>query len=579
MQILYWHLTRPLESSNGGGSASPPLLERQQQIQIRNPSSSSASVSPRNPPFSSPVTRNISVMSVNGKCLGIPPDHSTLMEQGLAEPDSSSHDSQSNNSNGSSNYFNNGACSFEDDNHSDYNTMNEDDEDEYEEEEDSSLPSFFLVSENGGYESSGSNNQTNNGGVHGDEDFETSGPLVVNGNGGREPPEEEDKPPDEHRNCRKRKSPPSCGIESDEESSCSSSDDNCEDRRVPFDDPNSVDYDTICASGYDKPILSDGRNPVLIVNLYAPKLGYTYCAYVPGEGVHPPSHLIPYCEKYLLDSIDMGVIPTKLLTKLEERDGIYLIKNGNQVISEIRDYRRFPSTSRSKPVVRQVILTQSTQSVLADVEVVIEKSLADRRGWKKVRRLKEKERMKNNRSESGSGSDSGSETDEEEERLNSKSHDKLTYDERMEIEKSVVNATAGPICLDPSPAVGLITNRLQYSRLKWNTKEFQRRAKTWVEPSLPPAPSQEALHNLEKVTSLQNGRTDFVPFYNFIMKGRSKLIKSLEKEKQENLFKLLPMVRACVFSFLTVLSSHIYIFYKIFSDDFAGTKGLSRGSR
>jgi hypothetical protein len=50
-------------------------------------------------------------------------------------------------------------------------------------------------------------------------------------------------------------------------------------------------------------------------------------------------------------------------------------------------------------------------------------------------------------------------------------------EDRLVLESQLVLATQGPLCLDPSPAVSIVSNHMQYHRRALNTGPLRRCAK------------------------------------------------------------------------------------------------------
>lgn len=50
-------------------------------------------------------------------------------------------------------------------------------------------------------------------------------------------------------------------------------------------------------------------------------------------------------------------------------------------------------------------------------------------------------------------------------------------EDRLALESQLVLATQGPLCLDPSPAISIVSNHMQYHRRALNTEPLRRCAK------------------------------------------------------------------------------------------------------
>lgn len=49
-----------------------------------------------------------------------------------------------------------------------------------------------------------------------------------------------------------------------------------------------------------------------------------------------------------------------------------------------------------------------------------------------------------------------------------------TQDDKLALEAHLLLATEGPLCLDPSPDVGLVNNQLQFNQKKFNCHALKR---------------------------------------------------------------------------------------------------------
>lgn len=305
---------------------------------------------------------------------------------------------------------------------------------------------------------------------------------------------------------------------------------------------------------------SKSKKAKLIVNLYPEEQGYSFGYHVPGSNECSESHPIPYSERYLLESIDQEQIPHKVLCKLEDKDGVYLMRYRNQVVAEIRDYRKStsfpfdissstssnnshhqPSDNRNnnstvmangnlssgsggsdekKPIVKQVMLRPTTESLLCDFDMLVEKAHQDRGGWNTV--LGQSKVSGDVTHLLGDGSDSECEYEVDLNASERPTCNYLSYEQRLDLERKFVNKTAGPLCLDPSPEVNLIANGTQYEKYMWNTKELKSASKKWQEN---PFKSKRVLNTPDtslNAPSLSEGRLYIDPFLNYVTNIRTK---------------------------------------------------------
>ncbi|CAL8104562.1 unnamed protein product [Orchesella dallaii] len=519
MQILYWHLTRP-QTSTCGGSLSPPLLQR------RDGTGASAR---SNFPKSSIFEQALSPGHTNE-----PYHHQNLGHQIFATPLTETGDTG-------------------DLNQSQHRAM--------EIENDDQTPTFYLLNAVDLPEDEDSALNHHLDLIHGQQnehhEHSYNGPLVAVGNGpggggggGNGPPggHYADQPRKSMANKRKiRRSNDLASILCIEDES---------------DDESAVNIGP-----------SKSKKAKLVVNLYPEDEGYSFGYQLPGSKDCSESHVIPYSERYLLDSIDAQQIPHKMLCRMEDRQGVNLMRYRNQVIAEIRDYRKtmllptqnlnssstLPSTvmngsassalingsasesEKQKPVVKQVMLRPTTESLLCDFDMLVEKALDDRAGWSALLRQSINKNDVSHLVADGSDSDFEYEVDLEESQLNKSNY--LTYDQRLELEKNFINQTAGPLCLDPSPEVGIIANRIQFEQLKWNTEELRIAAKRWEENpfknhQISTHPPDETLD----APSFADGRMGIEPFHTFVMSVKSRTHGLRANESEKDVLRLPPIV-------------------------------------
>ncbi|XP_035680862.1 transcription factor SPT20 homolog isoform X6 [Branchiostoma floridae] len=164
----------------------------------------------------------------------------------------------------------------------------------------------------------------------------------------------------------------------------------------------------------------------LVVNLYPGNKGYSLML-KDSETIK-----LPYEESDLLDYLDTEELPP-ILVDLLERSQANVFYNGC-VIAEVRDFRR---TANSKTYEsHHVLLRPTAQTLVCDVNAI----------------------------------------------TNDGEH-RWTQDDKHELEKQLVLATAEPLCLDPSPVVAVVSNRIQHHRLKFSTKPLKRCAKRFSQTS------------------------------------------------------------------------------------------------
>jgi hypothetical protein len=316
---------------------------------------------------------------------------------------------------------------------------------------------------------------------------------------------------------------------------------------------------------------------LLIVNLYGgERNGYTFSAYLPETELEEAktfveSHLIPYNETYLLDCVNTETVPIRLIAKLEKMNGIDLMRYRNCVICELRDFRRFPnapSPQTNEPVCRQIILRPNNQTLLSDLDRLIEKGYEDRKMYKNMRAASnqasleppEVSALKRRRLNPDFPFDRDRVGNENEVIVLGDPNDDLSLDQRLELEKRLVKETAGGLCLDPSKQVGLIANRAQYEKYKWNAPELRKTANRWARKkrkleaerkydlfqdfmpgeAVPPPNTTYDFYDRELIENTCKTRRDFVPFLKFVTKA----VKShkLKRETPEEAVKLPPMV-------------------------------------
>ncbi|XP_074650481.1 uncharacterized protein LOC141905506 isoform X2 [Tubulanus polymorphus] len=175
----------------------------------------------------------------------------------------------------------------------------------------------------------------------------------------------------------------------------------------------------------DKLVKRDNLN-TLVLNLYPGNEGYSLMLRGRNGGDSETVRL-PYEESEFLEYVDVEQLPP-ILVDLLERAQANIFYSGC-VIVEIRDYRRSTNNLCDS---RHVLLRPTTQTLLCDI--------------------------------------------------NNMTHDDAfnwTQDEKFQLESQLLLATEEPLCLDPSPSVGLINNRIQYEKNKLNIRQLKRSVKKY----------------------------------------------------------------------------------------------------
>lgn len=193
----------------------------------------------------------------------------------------------------------------------------------------------------------------------------------------------------------------------------------------------------------------------LILNLYAGNEGYSLM--IKGRnGIETETFKLPYEASEFLEYVDASELPPFLIDLLE-RAQMNVFYSGC-VILEVRDYRR---TGDGRYDTDYVLLKPTSQSLLADIY-----------------------------------------------NLSSDGH-RWTQDDLFTLESQLLLATEEPICLDPSPAVHLIANKLQYERKVLDTPMIKRSMKKY---------SQTAINRKRKFEQAQAPKE--LRLYDFVHKKR-----------------------------------------------------------
>lgn len=193
----------------------------------------------------------------------------------------------------------------------------------------------------------------------------------------------------------------------------------------------------------------------LILNLYAGNEGYSLM--IKGRnGIETETFKLPYEASEFLEYVDACELPPFLIDLLE-RAQVNVFYSGC-VILEVRDYRR---AGDGRYDTNYVLLKPTSQSLLTDIY-----------------------------------------------NLSSDGH-RWTQDDLFTLESQLLLATEDPICLDPSPAVHLIANRLQYENKVLDTPMIKRSVKKY---------SQAAINRKRKFEQAQAPRE--LRLHDFVHKKR-----------------------------------------------------------
>lgn len=154
-----------------------------------------------------------------------------------------------------------------------------------------------------------------------------------------------------------------------------------------------------------------------------------------------------YEQGELLSCIDNGQLPAMLAEQLEPNNS-HLFYDGC-IIAEVRDYRK--NLFHGKADIHHVLLKPTTQSILSDVS-----TLTSDGDW--------------------------------------------SHDERLLLESRLIEATQGPLCLDPNPISTLASTRLRQSRSLLTDNQLQRQAKKYSQVTVNRKRKLEQLAQPEGVT-------------------------------------------------------------------------------
>ncbi|KAG1676023.1 Transcription factor SPT20 [Nymphon striatum] len=168
----------------------------------------------------------------------------------------------------------------------------------------------------------------------------------------------------------------------------------------------------------------------LVVNLYPGNEGYSLMLKSRNNYLKNETLRLPYEEEELLQYIDNKDLPP-ILVDLFEQAEINIFYDGC-IIVELRDYRRLPNN----PSTEFVLLKPSTQTLISDVNAITN----DNQRW--------------------------------------------TYEEKQQLESTLLSATQPPLCLDPSPAVAIVANHMQYESNILNHASIKKNLNKYSQVSL-----------------------------------------------------------------------------------------------
>ncbi|XP_065201118.1 uncharacterized protein Spt20 [Planococcus citri] len=172
------------------------------------------------------------------------------------------------------------------------------------------------------------------------------------------------------------------------------------------------------------------RLNTLIFNLYPANKGYTLSVVIRNSDNTEKtinSMRLPYTEEQLFSYVDNEEIPP-LLCNMIDNCVVHLYYNGC-IIAEIRDYRK--SAGLTHCIKHYVLLHQSALTIINDVNETIT--------------------------------------------AESKVEDKISA--KLELEKTLVLANYGPLCLNPNPSLAIANQKLHYSKYFFNTHKLKFKAR------------------------------------------------------------------------------------------------------
>lgn len=215
--------------------------------------------------------------------------------------------------------------------------------------------------------------------------------------------------------------------------------------------------DTVQSSNLLSKLVRRDKLNCLILKLYPGNEGYSIMLRGRG-GVELETLKLPYEVSELLDYVDSSELPPFLVDLLEKAQ-VNVFYSGC-VILEVRDYRRSITGSFDT---QYVLLKPTSQSLLSDMYNIIN----DGHRW--------------------------------------------TQEDQFTLESQLLLATEEPLCLDPSPAVLLVNNKLQYEQKSLCNPILKRSAKRF---------NQAALNRKRKLASATAPKE--LKLYDFIHKKKPK---------------------------------------------------------
>ncbi|KAK2153312.1 hypothetical protein LSH36_301g03046 [Paralvinella palmiformis] len=213
-----------------------------------------------------------------------------------------------------------------------------------------------------------------------------------------------------------------------------------------------------CASHLlDKLVQREHLN-TLVVNLYPGNEGYSLL--LKGRtGADSETMRLPYEESELLNYIDAEQLPPLLVDLLDKvQSNIFYC---GCVIAEVRDHRRSINNTYDT---RYVLLRPTPQTLLCDINAMTSGNL------------------------------------------------KWTTEDKLQLESQLLLHINEPLCLDPTPAVCLISNRFNYQKYKLNHHALKRAVNKY---------SQTAMNKKQKLA--QSLAPKHLKLHNFLNKRRDKL--------------------------------------------------------
>lgn len=190
------------------------------------------------------------------------------------------------------------------------------------------------------------------------------------------------------------------------------------------------DKDLLLATHLLPKLVKRDRLNCLVLKLYPANEGYSLM--LRGRsGIESETVKLPYEVSELLEYVDASELPPFLVDLLEKAQ-VNVFYNGC-VIVEVRDYRR--STSGGYDT-QYVLLKPTQQTLLADIYNICN----DGHRW--------------------------------------------TQEDQFTLESQLLLATEEPVCLDPSPSVLLVANKLQYERKNLNTQLLKKSVKKFTQAAL-----------------------------------------------------------------------------------------------